>query len=69
MGEKQTANFKKRFSKGFKVVYPDKPLEGEARRLQNQKITQAVSAVLAGILKREPTPNELLGCKPVGKKF
>ncbi len=63
MGERQISNFEKRFKRGFVVVYPEKPLEGAARRMQNQKIFEAVKAVLTGILKREPTPDELSGCK------
>lgn len=67
MGAKQT-NFEKRFTHGFRVIYLEKQLEGEARKLQNQKLTKALSAVLAGILKREPTPDELSGCKSLIKK-
>jgi len=68
MGERQISNFEKRFKRGFVVVYPEKPLEGVARRIQNQKIFEAVKAVLTGILKREPTPDELSGCKPLTRK-
>jgi len=68
MGERQISNFEKRFKRGFVVVYPEKPLEGVARRIQNQKIFEAVKAVLTGILKREPTPDELSGCKPLIRK-
>jgi len=65
MGERQISNFEKRFKRGFNVIYPDKPLEGMARRMQNQRILDAVKAVLTGILKREPTPDELSGCKHI----
>ena len=65
MGERQISNFEKRFKRGFNVVYPEKPLEGAARRTQNQKVLEAVKAVLTGILKREPTPNELSGCEAI----
>ena len=67
MGERQNSNLQKRFKNGFFLAYPDKPLEGEERRIQNQRIFDAVKAVLTGILKREPTPDELLGCKPITK--
>jgi len=67
MGERQKSNFEKRFKRGFNVIYPDKPLEGVARVTQNKKIFEAVKAVLTGILKREPTPDELSGCKPLTK--
>jgi len=65
MGERQKTNFEKRFKRGFNVIYPDKPLEGVARTMQNKKILEAVKAVLTGILKREPTPDELSGCRPI----
>jgi hypothetical protein len=65
MGDRQVSNFEKRFKRGFNVIYPDKPLEGVARTMQNKKILEAVKAVLTGILKREPTPDELSGCKPI----
>ena len=68
MGERQTSNFHKRFKNGFVVVYPERPLEGAARRMRNQKILEAVKAVLTGILKREPTPDELSGCIPITQK-
>jgi len=68
MGARQILNFEKRFKRGFVVVYPEKSLEGAARRMQNQKIFEAVKAVLTGILKREPTPDELSGCKPLTQK-
>ncbi len=68
MGERQISNFEKRFKRGFVVVYPEKPLEGVARRIQNQRIFEAVKAVLTGILKREPTPDELSGCKSFTRK-
>lgn len=68
MGERQTSNFHKRFKKGFVVVFPERPLEGAARRIRNQRIFDAVKAVLTGILKREPTPDELSGCQPINRK-
>ena len=68
MGERQVSNFEKRFKRGFNVIYPEKPLEGVARRMRNQRILEAVKAVLTGILKREPTPDELSGCKPLIQK-
>ena len=65
MGGRQISTFEKLFKRGFNVIYPDKPLEGVARTMQNKKILEAVKAVLTGILKREPTPDELSGCKPI----
>lgn len=68
MGDRQISNFKNRFKRGFVVVYPEKPLEGVARRVRNQKILEAIKTVLTGILKREPTPDELSGCKPLTRR-
>lgn len=68
MGDRQTSNFENRFRRGFIIVYPEKPLEGVARKVRNQKILEAVKAVLTAILKREPTPDELSGCKPLTRK-
>ena len=68
MGKRLTNNFKKRFGDPIKVVYPDKPLEGEERRIQNEKIFQTYAAVLSGILKREPTTDEIAGVKELSKK-
>jgi len=68
MGDRQKLNFENRFKRGFNVVYPDKPLEGVNRRTRNQKILEAVKSVLTAILKREPTPDELSGCKPLTRK-
>lgn len=68
MGERQSSNFQKRFQKGFVVVFPERSLEGAARRVRNQRIFEAVKAVLTGILKREPTPDELSGCTPIMRK-
>jgi hypothetical protein len=65
MGKRQISNFENRFRRGFIVTYQEKPPEGIARRVRNQKILEAVKAVLSGILKREPTPDELSGCKPL----
>jgi hypothetical protein len=68
MGERQTSHFGKRFKRGLVVVYPERPLEGAARRMRNQKILEAVKAVLTGILKRDPTPDELSGCTPIARR-
>lgn len=68
MGDRQKSNFENRFRRGFNVMYPEKSMEGVARRIQNQKILEAVKAVLKGILKREPTPDELSGCKPLTRE-
>ena len=62
-------NFKKRFGdRKFVVSYPQKELEGAARRLHNEKIAQAFVSVLAGILKRDPSANEISGREDISLK-
>ena len=66
MGRQLTNNFKKRFGdRKFVTCYLPKPLEGAARRLHNERITQAFISVLAGILKREISANEISGREEV----
>ena len=69
MGQRLTNNFKKRFGdRKFVVLYPQKPIEGAARRQHNEKITQAFISVLAGVLKREPSVNEISGREDLSLK-
>ena len=69
MGRSLANHFKRRFGdRKITVIYPEKPLEGADRRIHNEKIFQAFTSVLAGILKREPTANELSGLEDVSKK-
>ncbi len=69
MGRSLANHFKRRFGdRKITIIYPEKPLEGADRRIHNEKIFQAFTSVLAGILKREPTANELSGLEDVSKK-
>lgn len=68
MSQRLTNNFKKRFGDRIQFNYLDKPLRGTERQIQNQKIVKAYSELLAGILKREPTPDELSGLKQLSAK-
>ena len=65
MGRRIEQNFQKRFGDRIAIVYADKPLQGEERRIHHQRLSEAVKAVLTAILKREPTLEELLGIKPI----
>jgi hypothetical protein len=68
MGRSLANHFKKRFGdRKFVVIYPEKPLEGADRRIHNEKIFQAITSVLADILKREPTADELSGLEDISK--
>ena len=69
MGRSLANHFKRRFGdRKITVIYPEKCFEGADRRIHNEKIFQAFTSVLAGILKREPTANELSGLEDVSKK-
>ncbi len=69
MGKSLADHFRKRFGdRKFVVVYPEKSLEGADRRIQNEKVFHAFTSVLAGILKREPTADELSGLEDISKK-
>ena len=68
MGRRLVNNFKRRFGdRRFVAIYPEKPLEGAERRLQNEKIAQAFVSILTGILKREPTANEISGKEDISR--
>jgi hypothetical protein len=54
-------NFQRRFGDTFEVVYSTKPVDVEERRFSNERLSQAIKAVMADVLKREPTPREFLG--------
>lgn len=57
--------FQKRFSGGIEIVYRGQPKDGEERQLNQKRLSDAVKAALAAVLKREPTPEEFLGIVPV----
>ena len=65
MGHSAEKRFEQRFSRGIKAVYRSQPLSGEEKQLNQQKLSDAVKAVLTSVLKREPTPEEFLGMVPV----
>ena len=68
MGRSLADNFRKRFGdREITVIYLEKPLAEADRRLRNEKIFQAFASVLAGILKREPTANEISGLEDISK--
>ena len=61
MGQRMHINFQKRFGGRITVVYAEKPLTPAVQKIQNETLTRAITQVLAGILKRDPTQDELLG--------
>ena len=65
MGHSAEKLFEKRFAGGIEVVYCTKPLDGEERQLNQKRLSDAVKDVIAAVLKREPTLEELLGLVPI----
>lgn len=61
MGQKLSNNFKKRFEDRINVTYQQKHLEPAEQKIRDGRLVKAYTQVLAGILKREPTQEELLG--------
>lgn len=61
MGKPLVSQFQKRFGDRITVVYADKPRTAVEQQVQGETLAKAVTQVIAGILKREPTQEELLG--------
>lgn len=57
--------FHQRFSGGIEVVFCNQSSDGEERQLNRKRLGKAVKAAFAAVLKREPTPEELLGIIPI----
>jgi hypothetical protein len=70
MGRSISENFKNRFGDRISVSYPNRQLDPGEQKIQNENLLKAFSQVLAGILKREPTQDELLGIEglPIHKQ-
>ncbi len=61
MGKPLVSQFQKRFGDRITAVYADKPRTAIEQQEQGETLAKAVTQVIAGILKREPTQEELLG--------
>ena len=61
MGKPLVSQFQKRFGDRITAVYADKPRIVVDQQVQGETLAKAVTQVIAGILKREPTQEELLG--------
>lgn len=66
MGQRISNNFNKRFKGRIHVIYAQNssPLE---RQLRNERLCEAMTKVISGILGREPTQRELLGIEDLSK--
>ena len=65
MGQSMEKILGKRFGEGIEIVYRTRPVDGEERQFNQKKLSDTVKAVMAAVLKREPTPEELLGIVPI----
>ena len=61
MGKPLVSQFQKRFRDRITVVYADKPRTAVEQQVHGETLAKAVTQVITGILKREPTQEELLG--------
>jgi hypothetical protein len=61
MGKPLVNQFQKRFGDRITAVYADKTRTAVEQQVQGEILAKAITQVIAGILKREPTPDELLG--------
>lgn len=67
MAQKMDNNFKRRFGDRISISYLVKSFTPAERELHNTKLYKAIRKVIAGVLKREPTPEELLGLKDISE--
>jgi len=61
MGQQITKNFQNRFEDRISVSYREKSIEPAEQQIRSTRIVKAFTQILTGILKREPTKEELLG--------
>jgi len=61
MGKPLVSQFQKRFGDRITAVYANKTRTVVDQQVQGETLAKAVTQVIAGILKREPTQEELLG--------
>ncbi len=65
MRQRMDKNFQKRFEDRISVVFPERLLAPTEQRARNDSLVKAITEVMAGILKREPTQEELLGLEDI----
>ncbi|MBI5643239.1 MAG: hypothetical protein HY954_07165 [Deltaproteobacteria bacterium] len=65
MGQTREKNFLKRFGGRFSTSFAERPLTPTEHKVQNEALCRAITEVMAGILKREPTQEELLGLEDI----
>ena len=65
MSARVEKNFERRFGDRIEIKFIVKPLEGEERKIYHKRLSDAFKAVMAAVLKRDPTQEELLGIVPI----
>lgn len=68
MKREAETNFQKRFGGRISVAFPERPLAPAEQKARNDALVKAVTEVMAGVLKREPTEGELLGLEDISTK-
>ncbi len=66
MGERASKGLNRRFPKGIRVSYPEKPATGTERAVRQDFMVKAFASVLSGISGRCPSEDELLGLQGIG---
>lgn len=68
MGRSINENIKNRFGDRISVSYPNRQLDPNEQKIQNENLVKAFSQVLAGVLKRELTQDDLLGLEDLSAR-
>lgn len=70
MGQTREKNFLKRFGGRFSMSFAERPPSPMERKAKNETLCRAIAEVMAGILKRETTQEEMLGLEDISvRKF
>lgn len=65
MGDKTGKNFHKRFGERISVTFSERPPMPTEQKARSEALSRAITEVMAGVLKREPTEEEVLGLKDI----
>lgn len=67
MGQTSEKIFQKRFGSRISIVFSEKIVQPAEMKVQNIALYKAVKQVMAGILKRDPTSDEIVGLEDISK--
>ena len=65
MGRTKTKIFRERFGDRICIQYSNAVFSPSEQEFQNKRLVEAIQGVMAGILKRQPAEDELLGLKKI----